>query len=138
MGLTGLPAAPSSLAFVEGQEDGGFARELGAEHGLVLVDREMDGASADVEQVLTRAAGLPVLLDGVADRLLGEVVLELEGGDGQAVDEKPQVEGALSLVVAVPQLAGDGETVLGVAFLWRWRSLAWAYRRRGQRGAGGG
>ena len=53
----------------------------------------MDGAAADVEQVLTRAAGLPVLLDGVADRLLGEVVLEFERGDRQAVDEEPQVEG---------------------------------------------
>ena len=88
----------------------------------------MDGAAADVEQVLTRAAGLPVLLDGVAHRLLGEVVLELEGGDGESVDEKPQVEGALFLVVAVPQLAGDGETVLGVAFCrgavpWRGRTV---------------
>ena len=87
----------------------------------------MDGAAADVEQVLTRAAGLPVLLDGVAHRLLGEVILEFEGGDRQAVDEEPQVEGLLFLVVAVPQLAGDGETVLGVAFCggavpWRRRT----------------
>ena len=88
----------------------------------------MDGASADVEQVLTGTAGLPVLLDGVARGLLGEIVLELEGGDGKPVDEQRQVEGTLFLVVAVPQLAGDGETVLGVAFCgggvpWRGRTV---------------
>ena len=88
VGIDRVAGGAVVAAFVEGQEDGGFACKLGAEHGLVLVDCEMDGASADVEQVLTRTAGLSVLLDGVAHRLLGEVVLELEGGDGQAVDEE--------------------------------------------------
>ena len=43
--------------------------------------------------------------------------LQLEGGDGQAVDEERQVKGTLLLVVAVPELSGDGEPVLGVALL---------------------
>ena len=57
------------------------------ELGFLFVHREVNGAPADVEQVLTVVAGRLVLLDGVMDRLLGEVVLELEGCDGQAVDE---------------------------------------------------
>ena len=52
-----------------------------------------------------------VLLDGVLGRLLGEVVLELEGGDRQAVDEEPEVERELGLVAAVAELAGDAEAV---------------------------
>ena len=60
---------------------------------------------------------MPVLLDGVVDRLLGEVVLQREGGDGQAVDEQRQVEGALAFVVAVAELAGDREAVLSVTCL---------------------
>ena len=75
----------------------------------------MSGAPADLEQVLSLVAGGAVLLDCIVNGLLGEVVLEFEGGDGQTVDEECQVEGTLFLVVAVPQLTGYGEPVLGVA-----------------------
>ena len=49
--------------------------------------------------------------DGVRDRLLGQAVLQLEGGDRQAVDEEAQVERELRLVAAVAELAGDAEAV---------------------------
>jgi hypothetical protein len=45
-------------------------------------------AAAELEQPLARVAVALVLLDGVLDGLLGEAVLQLEGGDGQAVDEQ--------------------------------------------------
>jgi len=48
-------------------------------------------AAAELEQALARVAVALVLLDGVLDRLLGEAVLQLEGGDGQAVDKQAQV-----------------------------------------------
>ena len=56
-----------------------------------------------------------VLLDRVVHGLLGQAVLQLEGGDGQAVDEEAQVEGQGVLVAAVAQLPGDAEAVLPVA-----------------------
>jgi hypothetical protein len=64
--------------------------------------------------------------DGVRDGLLGEAVLQLEGGDGQAVDEQAEVERAARLVHAVGELAGDRETILGVQRL----GLEIARRRR--------
>ena len=76
-----------------------------------VVHGEVDHAAAELEQQLARVAVALVLLDGVVDRLLGEAVLQLEGGDRQAVDEQAQVERELRLVAAVAELAGDAEAV---------------------------
>ena len=57
--------------------------------------------------------------DGVVEGLLREAVLELEGEDGQPVDEEPDVQRALSVVPAVAELAGDAELVLAEAPLGR-------------------
>ena len=102
-------------AAVEGQEPGCLAGEAGAEPDLAFVHGEVGDAAARLEQLLARVAVALVLLDGVVDRLLGEAVLQLEGEDRQAVDEQPDVEGALGLVAAVAQLPGDGEAVLAEA-----------------------
>ena len=51
------------------------------------------------------------MLDRIFDSLLGEAVLELEGGNWQAIDEQAQVEGELGFVLAVAQLTGDDEGV---------------------------
>ena len=59
----------------------------------LVVHGKMNDAATELEEQLTRVAVALVLLDGVVHRLLGEAVLELEGGDGQAVDEQAQVEG---------------------------------------------
>ena len=85
-----------------------------------------DHAAAELEQQLARVAVALVLLDRVLDRLLGEAVLQLEGGDRQAVDEQAQVERAARLVPAVAQLARDAEAVRRVALL----GLGVAGRRR--------
>ena len=60
---------------------------------------------------LARIAVALVLLDRVLDGLLGQAVLQLEGGDRQAVDEQPEVERERRFVPAVAQLAGDREAV---------------------------
>ena len=74
----------------------------------------MRQAAAQLEELLARVAITLVLLHGVIHRLLGQAVLQLEGGDGQAVDEQAQVQGKLGLVAAVAQLPRDAEAVLPV------------------------
>ena len=115
-------------AQVEGQEPRGLALQVRAEAHLVVVHGEVHHAAAELEELLARVAVALVLLDGVLDRLLGQAVLQLEGGDRQAVDEEAQVERELRLVAAVAELARDAEAVGGVALLGlrvarRWRAV---------------
>ena len=64
----------------------------------------------------SRGFAVPLVLqDGVVEGLLREAVLELEGEDGEPVDEEPDVQRALSVVPAVAELAGDTELVLAEA-----------------------
>ena len=60
----------------------------------LIVHGEVDHAAAELEQPLARVAVALVLLDRILDRLLGEAVLQLERGDGQAVDEEAEIERA--------------------------------------------
>ena len=85
-----------------------------AEPHLVVVHREMRQAASQLEELLAWVAVALVLLHGVVHRLLGQAVLQLEGGDRQAVDEQAQVQGKLGLVAAVAQLPGDAEAVLPI------------------------
>ena len=57
---------------------------------FVLVGREVRHAAPEPEEALAGAAVPLVLPDGVVEGLLGEAVLELEGEDGEAVDEEPR------------------------------------------------
>ena len=72
----------------------------------------MSDAAAKFEELLARVAISLVLLNGIAHRLPGEAVLELEREDRKAVDEKPDVQRTLGFVAAVAKLADDSETVL--------------------------
>ena len=103
-------------AAVEGQEPRRLALEVGAEEHLVLVQREVGHAAAELEQLLARVAILLVLPGRVLHRLLGEGVLQLEGEDRQAVDEEADIQRPLAFVAAVTKLPGDGEAVLLEAF----------------------
>ena len=76
----------------------------------------MNDVAAELEQQLLGVAVTLVLLHGIEHRLLGEFVLEFEGGDGQAVDEYGQIEGERCLNAAVAKLAGDAEDVGREAF----------------------
>ena len=74
-------------AAVEGQKPGRLALEVGAELHLMVVDGEVGQTAAKLEELLAGVSVALVLLDGVSHRLLRQAVLELEGGDRQAVDE---------------------------------------------------
>ena len=87
---------------------------MGTEAHLVVVHREVDEATAKLKELLAGVSVALVLLDGVIHRLLGQAVLQLEGGDGQAVDEQAQVQGKLGLVQAVAELSRHAEAVLPV------------------------
>ena len=120
-------------AEVERQEPRSLALQVGAEAHLVVVHGEVHDAAAELEELLARVAVALVLLDGVLDRLLGEAVLQLEGGDRQAVDEQAQVERALRLVAAVAELARDAEAVRRRSARRPWRCPARACRRTASR-----
>ena len=114
LGVGRVSGASIRIPFVEGQEDGFGAGELGAEPDLVLVHGHVGGAAARPEQVFPGIPVLPVLLNRILHRLLGEVVLEFEGQDGEAVDEQHQVQGEARGLRAVMDLPGHGEAVQGV------------------------
>ena len=124
------------VSLVERQEPGRLALEVGAEHHLRVIDREVDHAAAEFEQLLARIAVTLVLLDGVFDGLLGQAVLQFECRHRQAVDEQRQVEGVGGVVPAVAKLAGDGEAVQRKALGGLGDCPATACRRTGRHRAG--
>ena len=91
--MGGLPA-PSFQPWLKGRNHEPLPLQVGAHPHLAVVHREVHHAAAELEQPLARVAVALVLLDRVLDRLLGQAVLQLEGGDRQAVDEQAQVERA--------------------------------------------
>ena len=104
-------ALPAVVPQVEGQEDGLRPGQAGRHRDLGGADREVDQRAAlEGEQRLillgvgvARRAVVLVLPDGVAERL-GEVGLQLGGGDGDTVDKEGEVDAVL-FVQAVAQLA---------------------------------
>ena len=73
----------------------------------------MRHTAPELEQQFAWVAVARVLLHRIFHGLFGEAVLELEGSDGQAVDEQAKIERELGLVSAVFELAGDAEPVGG-------------------------
>jgi len=61
-------------AFVEGQEPRGFALQVGTHPHFLVIHGKVDDAAPELEQQLAGIAVALVLLDGVLDGLLGEVV----------------------------------------------------------------
>lgn len=104
------------VAQVEGEEPRRLSLEVSAEPHLMLVHGEVRDAATELEEFLPRVAVALVLLDCVLDGLFGQVVLQLECGDGQAVDEEAEVEGMPCFVTAVAELARDAEPVEGIVF----------------------
>jgi hypothetical protein len=58
-----------------------------------------------------------VLLDRILDGLLREAVFQLESGDWQAIDKKPEVKRIRRLIETVAELPRDGEAVSRVSLL---------------------
>ena len=67
----------------------------------MVVHGEMNRTPLELEQQLARIAVAFVLLNGVRDGLLGELVLQLKGDDGQTVDEDAEVKRQPSRVLAI-------------------------------------
>ena len=104
------------VAQVEGEEPRRLPRKMGAETHPVFVHGEVRDAATELEELLPRVAVALVLLDCVLDGLFGQVVLQLECGDRQAVDEEAEVEGIPCFITAVAELARDAEPVESIAF----------------------
>src|SRR5271157_6641503 len=100
-------------SLVERQEPGILAFEFGAESHLLVVDGEMGHAASELKEQFAGITIPHVLLHGVIDGLLRQAVLQLECGDGQAINEEAQVEGELTFVLAVAELTRDAEDVGG-------------------------
>ena len=113
----GRVARAAVAAPVEGQEAGGGAGKPGGhEHGLG-VDREVDERSAlELEDRLARVPVPPVLRARILDGLAGERILELQGGDGNAVQAERHVYGVLR-AGREAELAGEPGPVRRVARL---------------------
>ena len=77
----------------------------------MIINRKMGDAPAELEQFLARIPVALVLLDRLLDCLLGQTVLQLEGGDRQTVDEEREVE-RVGIDFAVAQLPGHRDPVL--------------------------
>src|SRR3990172_1938083 len=99
-------------ALVEGQEEGVLPLELREHHHLLVIDRQVHDAALELEQKLSGVSVAAVLLNRVVHSLLRQVVLQLEGCDGQAVYEQAQVQGEHRLVPAILKLPRNAEDVL--------------------------
>jgi len=102
-------------AFVEGQEPRIGALQVRAHAHFLVIHGKVHHTAPELEEQLARIAVALVLLHGILHRLLGEAVLEFEGGYGQPVDEEAEIERELRLIAAVAQLPCDAEDVGGKA-----------------------
>ncbi len=113
-GLHRRVAGAAVMSTIEGQKAGGGPIQAGGHPDLVRIQGEVNqGAGLEAEQGCMGVAVLPVLLLGGGRLLAGHRVLQLAGGDGQAVDEQRQVQLVVGLGV-VAQLAHHAQAVLVV------------------------
>ena len=112
VGIDGIAGA-AVYALVEGQEPTVAPAELGAHVDGLLVGGEVHGTAFGCEDQFAGVAAA-VLGDGVGGLLVGVSVLQLEGDDGQAVNEEGYVEREGGVGAGVVELANDAEAVLEV------------------------
>ena len=98
---------------IERQEPRRLALQLGAEADLLVIHREVCDAATELEEAFAGVTVALVLLNRIGNGLLGQVVLQLEGRDWEAVDEQRHVQGQLRFISAVFQLARHAESVAG-------------------------
>ena len=120
-GFGGLPA-PSFQPLLKGRNQDALPLSCGTHAHLVVVNGEMHHAAAELEELFARVAVAAVLLDGVLDGLLGQAVLELKSGNGQAVDEQAQIQRPTRLRRGCRPVAASSRT--GSAHAGRRRGVA--------------
>ena len=90
LGLGGLPA-PSFQPWLNGRNHEALPSGRVQKRTSLVIHGEVHDAAAELEEPLARVAVALVLLDGVLDRLLGQAVLQLEGGDtGRPLMKRPR------------------------------------------------
>ena len=88
-------------ALIEGQEPRALTLEVGAHAHLVVIHGKMHDAAPELKEQFAWVAVAFVLLHRIFDGLLGQAILQLEGGNGQPVDEKAEVKRELCFIAAV-------------------------------------
>ena len=97
-------AGPVVEAPVEGKEPGGSAFELSAKSGSLVVEGEVGDGPAEREQRLTGVPVALILLYRVLDRLVRDVVLQLEREDRKSIHERDEVDSVTRVAHAVMHL----------------------------------
>ena len=105
------PASPSWTRGpdVEREKLGVLPLQPRGDERAVRIDGEVHEGAPGEKQVV--GVALPVLGDGVPGVLSGVRVLQLDGGDGQPVDEQREVDGLAGVAVAEVKLPRDTEDV---------------------------
>jgi len=101
-----------AVAHIKRQEEGGIACELGGHIDLFQIHSEVHKAARlKPEQAGFRVTVNAELIDGILIGLTRGIAFQLEGHDGNAVQEDDQVN---TLIVACPDLIHDGEDIFFV------------------------
>ena len=111
MGLMPVRVDGILAVFVEGEEAGLLALQMGGHGGLFVADGKMHETALERQQRL--AIGEPVvlvLLLGIFQRLTRERIFQLDGDDGQTVEEERGVY-RVFVLLAVFELTHDAETI---------------------------
>ena len=98
-------------ALIERQEPRTFALEMRTHAHLVIIHSKVHHAAPELKEQFAWVAVAFVLLHRILDGLLGQAVLQLEGGNRHPIDEKAEVERELCLIAAVAQLSGNTEAI---------------------------
>ena len=101
-----------SVAHVEGQEEGRITGQPRGHIDLFQVHRKVyEGTGLEQEQARLRAPFSAELVDCILIGLTGSVTLELEGDDGEAIQENDHVD---ALFITGPDFLHHGEDVLTI------------------------
>ena len=99
------------VSLVKRQEPRRGALQLGTELHPLVIDCKVRERTPEGEQQLLRVAVPLVLLHGIIDSLLRDVVLQLEREHGDAIHERHKIHGIAAVARTVMHLPGDHEAV---------------------------
>ena len=86
-GRRGRVARAIGIALVEGQKFGRGSCEVGGDVDPVVINGEVGQAAAKGQERLFGVAILAILPHGMADVLAGQLIFELGGENGQAIEK---------------------------------------------------
>jgi len=111
MGLMPVRVDGILAVVVEGEEAGLLTLLMGGHGGLFVADGKMHETTLELEQEFAlRISIVLVLLDGIVNGLTRERIFQLDGDDGQTVEEERGVY-RVFVLLAVFELTHDAETI---------------------------